>query len=103
MNQICEVVIDQTGTIKLPDYFLAESGLRPGVKMTIQMDAQGEIRLCPHPPIEDDSPIAEDAPFEIVEEAGHLFVRGVKPFDLNKLIEEEREARMTELMQGIQR
>ena len=101
MNQVCEVVIDQAGTIKLPENFLAESGLRPGVKMTIQMDAHGEIRLCPQPPLRDDSPVVEDAPLEIVEEAGHLFVRGVKPFDMNKLIEEEREARMTELMQGI--
>ena len=101
MNQVCEVVIDQAGTIRLPDYFLAESGLRPGVKLTVQLDAQGEIRLCPQLPISDDSLVEADAPIEIVEEDGHLFVRGVKPFDINKLIEEEREARMAELLRGI--
>jgi hypothetical protein len=44
----------------------------------------------------------EDASIEIMEEDGHLFVRGVPPFEADKLIEEEREARITELMQGIQ-
>ncbi len=101
MNKTCEVVMDQTGTIKLPDKFLAESGLRPGVKLTVQLDVRGKIHISPQSVTSDEFSV-EDSSIEIVEEDGHLFVRGVSPFDLNRLIEEEREARMNELMQGIQ-
>ncbi len=100
MKQVCEVVIDSTGAIQLPESFLAESGLYPGVKLTVQLDARGEIRISPQSATTNDVSIG-DSPIEIVEEDGHLFVRGVPPFDVNKLIEEEREARMAELMQGI--
>lgn len=100
MKQVCEAEIDATGAIQLPASFLLESGLRPGVKLKVQLDAEGEIHLSPQSVMSEDSP-AEESPIELIEEDGHLFVRGIPHFDINKLIEEEREARMTELMQGI--
>lgn len=99
MEQICEVVIDQAGNIKLPDELLLDAGLRPGSKITIQRDAQGELRLRPQSLSADVS--EEGPPIELVEENGHLFLRGVKPFDVDKMIEEERETRLNELMEGI--
>lgn len=99
MNQICEVTIDQAGNIKLPDELLAASGLRPGSKMIVQRNAHGEFRLRPQEPSIAAS--SEEIAIELVEENGHLFLRGVKPFDIDRLMEEEREARMSELMEGI--
>ncbi len=101
MKPFCEVVIDEEGAIKLPDYFLAKSGLRPGIRLTVQLDTLGEIHLFAQPPSNNISLGEENDLIEVVEEAGHVFLRGVQPFDLNKLIEEEREARMNEFLQGI--
>lgn len=100
MKQVYEAEIDATGAIQLPASFLLESGLRPGIKLKVQLDAEGEIHLSPQPVMSEVS-LAEDSPIEIVEEDGHLFLVGVQPFDIEKLIEAEREARLSCLMEEI--
>lgn len=100
MKQVYEAEIDARGAIQLPASFLAESGLRPGIKLKVQLDAEGEIHLSPQSAMSEVSS-TEDSPIEVVEEDGHLFLVGVRPFDIDKLIEEEREARLSYLMEEI--
>ena len=79
MEQICEVIIDQAGKLKLSDANLIKA----------------DLQLSP-----DDLPEEEATTIELIEEDGHLFVSGGEPLDWSvaDLVRQDREQRMKHLM-----
>jgi len=98
-----EVVVDQFGNVRIPGVILTRLGLGPGRRLVIETDEEGSIRLSPVSEKDNSAmaPAPEIIEPELIEENGILVLQAGASLDINKLIEDEREERMNNLIEGI--
>lgn len=91
MRKANQVTIDRSGRVRIPKAILTRLGLSPGTKLVVEMFNDKEIRL---------RAVAEKP--QLIDKGGVLVVQSVAVGDLGDIERQEREARLTELVQRVE-
>ncbi|MGH9832848.1 MAG: hypothetical protein ACRD9Y_07505 [Blastocatellia bacterium] len=107
MNSIGQIVVNEQGGLEIPKSMCEQVGFQPGVKLLVEKNGDGEIRLRPSEDelvetIPPDEVINEaiEGEAELIEKNGMLVIRGGENLDILALIKQDREERMRKLMEG---
>jgi bifunctional DNA-binding transcriptional regulator/antitoxin component of YhaV-PrlF toxin-antitoxin module len=88
MFKSVELEIDEQGRLVISSELKAELGLEPGMTLVVEPGDDGELRLR-----------LEHEALGLIEEEGLLVFRGELLEDVTNIIQEERERRISELIQ----
>lgn len=86
MSRQIQVLVDAAGELRIPAHQWQDAGLRPGMILNVEEDANGDIRLRP------------DA---LERKNGLLVYTGLVTEDITSFIQDERERRLDQLSEGL--
>jgi bifunctional DNA-binding transcriptional regulator/antitoxin component of YhaV-PrlF toxin-antitoxin module len=90
MSQLIEATIDQSGALQLPKVILEELEFEPGNKLYFELGEKGEVKLR-----------KANSPARLVNKNGIKVIRGIPSHEIQDALEQDREERMTSLMNGL--
>ena len=90
MGQGIEITIDNRGRIVIPELLRNQLGLQPGMTLVVEETDNDDLRL---------SPLTETS--TLVDEGGILVITGEPLSDVPDIIWQERDRRISDLLQRV--
>lgn len=90
MGQGIEITIDNRGRIVIPESLRNQLGLQPGMTLVVEKADDDNVRL---------SPLAETP--TLIDEGGILVITGEPLSDVSDIARQERDRRVSDLLQRV--